>query len=135
MTATRPGGPDEYFTSRMNFALGLPRLDFGFQQEIWRDVIKSLNLSSPQLEHFISVDLVKLDRDMARNMNGRQIQACLRAALALAKQKGEDLTGDQIQRVLQLAKEFKDFFETRQSVEPTQAVFQEWREGEHQRES
>lgn len=110
MTATWCGTPDRYFTSRMNLALGLPPLSPRYQKEIWMDLIGSLKLKSTVLaEEFIRSELMTLGSGRAGNMNGLQIQACLRAALALAKQSGKALDGSHIKRVIELSLEFKDF--------------------------
>ena len=107
MTATRCGNPDAYFTSRVGCALGLYPLTRLYQKEIWNDMIVSLNPpTSAQLKNYISKGL---DGKEVWDMNGREIQACFKAALALARQSNEDLTESHIKRVLHLAREFQEF--------------------------
>lgn len=131
MTATRCGNPDAYFTSRMACALGLHPLTRVYQKEIWNDMIVSLNPpTSAQLKNFISKGPVTLDGKEVWNMNGREIRACFRAALALARQSNEDLTESHIKRVLQLSEEFQKFVTRPSSAERTSIVLQKWKERE-----
>ncbi|RYP69002.1 hypothetical protein DL769_005389 [Monosporascus sp. CRB-8-3] len=118
LTASRDSCPDKCFESRMDLALRLPKLSFVYQQEIWRGVMKDLNHYNTDLENFISHNLEALDGGLYSNMNGRQIQSCLKAAVALARSsKGSVDTGggscleeSHIEIILRLGKEFRDSF-------------------------
>jgi hypothetical protein len=107
-TASHTQRPDEEFLSCFVVHLGLPPLDFAWQQQIWRDTICSFNLPITQFEPFIK-DLKGFCKGSPLLMNGRQIQSCVAAAFAVAKKKNETMKDSDIRRILELALEFRDY--------------------------
>lgn len=113
MTAVESRTPDRRFLSHISVALRLQELSSRpiCHRDAWASAIRSLTAagepnSDPDFN--IMVDSV-LELEHAKNMDGRQIYACVRAALALAKQKDVAMTDTHIQEVIRLADEFKKF--------------------------
>src|SRR4051812_40944091 len=83
------------------------------QKHIWRKLIDSTNLgevNKMQLKNFVEEEL---PREGPRDLNGHQIKACFRAALALASRESNDgnevvkLTEEQLRQVLELTQDFR----------------------------
>lgn len=122
LATSHPSRHDKCFESRISLPLYFAPLNFGYQQNIWLDVLESLR-SSLDLKlngksylvckYFIENDLKGLHGGDHKGMNGRQIELCLRAALALARDRDGDgggeisLKDDDIKKVLALGRDFR----------------------------
>ena len=118
---------DQGLLSRIHLPLYFEPLTFGYQEEIWRNLLESSNLNRTSRSlcvSFVEEKLKDFENGSHKSMNGRQIQNCLSAALALAKIEqsdgGEtiDLKEDHIKRVLRLGGDFRKQMEAQQNANP-----------------
>ncbi|GAB1317901.1 ATPase AAA-type core domain-containing protein [Madurella fahalii] len=132
LATTYRARPDKACLSFTHFALHFPDLTFAQQQNIWCHLLSQMSLDIGDraiLEEFIRYRLGKLDanetpsqekgnqkRPWHQNMNGRQIQNCLRAAMAIAKREQVNNTAavirlkeDHIKKVLGFGTEFRKY--------------------------
>jgi len=94
--------PDPAFASHMQFALSFPKLTLAQQQNIWCAQLGQMGLSKANLSilcEFIRdrLETVKSDDWWHLNLNGRQIQNCLGAAVAIAKRDRDKDDVDSLQ--------------------------------------
>jgi hypothetical protein len=106
--------PDKQFLSYISVALRLEGFSSNpaFQKEIWTSAIRSLggqHRSQSDMELAIVVNDV-MKSELAQQMDGRQIHACVRAALALARQRGSSINESHIHEVIGLADDFRKSF-------------------------
>jgi hypothetical protein len=124
MTAFESGIPVQRFLSHVSVALRLQ----GFsdrpsaRSELWASAIRSLlgDPKIPESDLTAIVDKVLMS-GLARNMDGREIHACVRAALALAKQNDspiKEVLETHILEVMRLADDFKKSFCGRSKPSP-----------------
>ncbi len=131
---------DPGLESRMHCMLHLPGLNFHEQKNIWLNLIESIGLGRGDLyclRGFIDNKepdgLEQLAGGAHSNMNGRQIQHCLRAALALARrasgtQDGEgseviSLKTSHIRTVLDLGRDFREQMEKQSKSDRAGMIF------------
>jgi hypothetical protein len=108
-----PRLPDKQFLSHISVALRLEGFSSNpaFQSDIWTRAIRSLGgQHRPQSELAIVNDVLK--SELAQHMDGRQIHACVRAALALAKQSRSSINASHIHEVIGLADDFRKSFDS-----------------------
>ncbi|KAK1751552.1 hypothetical protein QBC47DRAFT_307450, partial [Echria macrotheca] len=110
---TMCGEPDNGIISRMDWPVYLEDLDKDSQKLIWHKLIDSTNVGQVnrmQLKTFVEN---RLPWEDLGNLNGHQIKACFRAALALSSPNGTngdevvDLTDEKLSTVLKLTQEFR----------------------------
>ncbi|KAI0479763.1 P-loop containing nucleoside triphosphate hydrolase protein [Xylaria cf. heliscus] len=96
ITSTRLDRLDQALDSRVTMPIHLPDISFEAQKTIWKSLIWRLeNPSESQektWEEFIKFDLEAAEDGAYTTMNGRQINACIMAALALARKENSMVT-------------------------------------------
>jgi hypothetical protein len=124
MTAVESLIPDKRFLSHVSVALRLQEFSArpSTQSELWANAIRSLS-GDPKIESKLTDILDKvLTSGLAKDMDGRQIHACVRAALALAKQNDSPINDSHILEVMRLADDFKKSFCPRSGPASFQAL-------------
>ena len=111
--------PDPAFASHMHFGLSFPKLTPAKQQNIWCAQLGRMGLSEANLvtlREFIRYRLENIESDDGwhLDLNGRQIQNCLDAAVAIGKReqdKGvvDSLQEHHIKQVITRGNEFRAF--------------------------
>lgn len=112
MTAVDSRPPDNLFMSHISVPLRLQGFnsDPPCQRALWRSAIQSLGGElRPDTElNMVLNKLLTCER--AQSMDGRQIHACVRAAVALARQRGFPVDHGHITEVIGLAEDFRNSF-------------------------
>ncbi|KAK4118622.1 hypothetical protein N657DRAFT_637902 [Parathielavia appendiculata] len=113
MTAVDPRPPNDRLLSHVDHALRLLGISSceAFQEDVWESAIQSL--SDEAKSHRVRLEKVLTvvrKSELAMKMDGRQIHACVRAASALAKQRGCAVDESHIHEVIMLAETFRDSF-------------------------
>jgi hypothetical protein len=124
MTAVASRLPDKQFLSYISVSLRLEGFSSNpaLQRDIWISAIRSLGgQDRSQSELAIIVNDV-MRSELAQHMDGRQIHACVRAALALAKQRRSSINESHIHEVIGLADDFRKSFDSPPRRSPAQNV-------------
>ncbi|CAI7568677.1 unnamed protein product [Penicillium pancosmium] len=109
LTSNRIGTFDGAFKSRFQLAVHYPALDAKGRYENWLNFINGLT----KTELNVDIDDLKsrLDTLAEVKMNGRQIRNTVRTALQLSQFRGENLTYQHFDRVIQVEDEFEKHIE------------------------
>lgn len=96
LTTNRVRNIDEAFYSRISIALSFGEADTKKREKIWTNL-----LAAAQIENINVQDLGDYD------LNGRQIKNVIRLSMTLARQKGEPLSLEIMERVIGLTTKFR----------------------------
>ncbi|KAK3311684.1 uncharacterized protein B0T15DRAFT_490283 [Chaetomium strumarium] len=109
MTAVSLRTPDDKFLSHVGVALWLQGLSSKphCQRLLWESAIRSLSCESKSDTELNKMLDELLTSKPVQHMDGRQIHACVRAAVALARQRDRAINSSHIGEVIALAEEFR----------------------------
>ncbi|KAF7547673.1 hypothetical protein G7Z17_g7565 [Cylindrodendrum hubeiense] len=107
LTTNRVGSFDEAFKSRIQLALGYPKLNEEDRLKIWHNFVQMLSRSG---ERFDMEDLrMNLPRLSRIDINGRQIRNAVTMARQLAKYRGEMLRAKHMQDAVRSVEKFNEY--------------------------
>ncbi|KAL9114433.1 MAG: hypothetical protein Q9227_001514 [Pyrenula ochraceoflavens] len=108
LTTNRVHNFDSAFQSRIHLALQYKELDYAARKNVWEVFFKRVkSIEGMQVADFKPDDIDELARI---DLNGRQIKNSTRMAQALAVNRQVPLSMKEIKEVLNVAREFKDYF-------------------------
>ena len=96
LTTNRVKNIDQAFYSRISIALEFEEADDEKRQKVWTNLLGAAGLSNLDIEALAKHDL-----------NGRQIKNIIRLAQTLSKAKGEEVTQERVDHVIELTNKFK----------------------------
>lgn len=109
LTTNRVGTFDEAFKSRIQLALGYPRLDERDRLKIWSNFIKMLGRTKER------IDMADLELSLPRlarvEINGRQIRNIITMAWHLAKFRGQMLRYRHMQDAVKSVQKFNEYLD------------------------
>ncbi|KAL4739348.1 P-loop containing nucleoside triphosphate hydrolase protein [Aspergillus similis] len=110
LTSNRIGTFDSAFKSRFQLAIHYPTLNVTGRREIWRNFIKGLSKTLPD----VNIDglMGRIDDLSQVNLNGRQIRNTVQTALQLADFRKETLDYRHFERVIKVVEEFEKHIDT-----------------------
>ncbi|CAI6339167.1 unnamed protein product [Periconia digitata] len=120
LTTNQVGTFDEAFMSRVKFSVHFPSLDSSGRKEIWRNFIQDQDLDTRDDLGGTS-ELEDRASELAKDeLNGMQIKHCFRAAVKIARSRGEKLHMEHFRMAKKTFVEFNDYIESVRRAKPSQ---------------